>query len=84
MVAKSQSKAARWYRKAAEQGDAMAQNNLGAMYMNGLGVKKRDLRAAAFWYYKAGEQDGHQHRREERDKPRVLNRVVGALVKREG
>ena len=31
--------AAKWYRKAADQGDAKAQNTLGAMYYHGLGVK---------------------------------------------
>ena len=29
-----------WYKKAAEQGDADAQNNLGIMYERGYGVKK--------------------------------------------
>jgi uncharacterized protein len=44
-----------WYRKAAEQGHAAAQNNLGAMYAHGRGVPQ-DYAAAASWYRKAAEQ----------------------------
>lgn len=47
--------AARWYRKAAEQGHATAQCNLGYMYDDGLGVAK-DYSEAARWYRKAAEQ----------------------------
>lgn len=47
--------AARWYRLAAEQGVADAQNNLGAMYQNGLGVPL-DLAEAAKWYRLAADQ----------------------------
>ena len=47
--------AVRWYRKAAEQGSAAAQNNLGAMYSNGKGVPKDDQQAVQ-WYRKAAEQ----------------------------
>ena len=36
----------------AQQGDAMAQNNLGAMYHNGQGVAKNDKQAVA-WFQKA-------------------------------
>ncbi len=32
--------AARWFRKAAEQGNGFAQNNLGVMYAQGQGVAK--------------------------------------------
>jgi len=42
-------------RKAAEQGDAKAQYNLGAMYDNGRGVPQNDAEAVA-WYRKAAEQ----------------------------
>ncbi len=43
------------YRKAAEQGNASAQNNLGVMYDNGLGVAQ-DYKQASVWYRKAAEQ----------------------------
>ena len=54
-VAQDYAKAARWYRKAAKQGDAMAQSNLGAMYTEGYGVAQ-DYAEAAQWYRKAAEQ----------------------------
>ena len=44
--------AVKWYRKAAEQGDALAQNNLGLMYANGEGVPEDD-REAVKWYQRA-------------------------------
>src|ERR1035438_7166119 len=44
-----------WYRKAADQGYAMAQTNLGYMYEAGKGVMQ-NYDAAARWYRKAAEQ----------------------------
>ena len=44
-----------WYRKAAEQGDAKAQFNLGLMYANGRGVRQDDAQAEQ-WYRKAAKQ----------------------------
>ena len=41
--------AANWFRKAAEQGDAYSQCNLGALYANGQGVPQ-DYAEAYFWY----------------------------------
>lgn len=41
-----------WYRKAADQGDTAAQNNLGLAYENGLGVTKDEQRALD-WYLRA-------------------------------
>jgi TPR repeat protein len=37
-VKRDYGEAMRWYRKAADQGDAFAQNNVGWLYANGLGV----------------------------------------------
>ncbi|MEA1946190.1 MAG: tetratricopeptide repeat-containing serine protease family protein [Thermodesulfobacteriota bacterium] len=54
-VPKEYTKAAEWYRKAAEQGDAFAQSELGSMYYNGEGVTK-DYTEAVKWYRKAAEQ----------------------------
>ena len=48
-------KAAKWWRKAAEQGHKNAQYNLGLAYDNGKGVEK-DHSAAMEWYHKAAEQ----------------------------
>ena len=47
--------ALREFRVLAEQGDADAQFNLGAMYYNGYGVPQDDVQAAN-WYRKAAEQ----------------------------
>ena len=49
-------KAKNWYLKAAEQGDASAQYNLGLMYDTGKGVAQDCQRRE--WYLKAAEQ-GH-------------------------
>jgi TPR repeat protein len=48
-VTKDEAEAVNWYRKAAEQGYAKAQSNLGFMYSNGYGVPK-DETAAYMWY----------------------------------
>ena len=45
----------RWYRMAAEHGQANAQLNLGAAYTNGRGVLKDDAEAVK-WYRLAAEQ----------------------------
>jgi TPR repeat protein len=47
--------AAKWFRKAAEQGNADAQFKLGTMYDNGQGVP-RDYAEATKWFRKAAEQ----------------------------
>jgi TPR repeat protein len=54
-VPKDQAEAVRWFLRAAEQGLAEAQNNLGWVYANGFGVPK-DKAEAARWYRKAAEQ----------------------------
>jgi TPR repeat protein len=47
--------AASWYRKSAEQGNAMAQYNLGVIYDDGQGVPQ-DYAVAMSWYRKAADQ----------------------------
>jgi uncharacterized protein len=47
-----------WLSKAATQGDVIAENALGIMYLNGQGVIADESLAAA-WFLKAAEQ-GHQ------------------------
>ena len=39
----------KWYHKAADQGYAKAQYNLGAMYANGQGVEQNYITAYAWW-----------------------------------
>ena len=47
--------AVKWYRKAADQGDASAQDNLGTMLHQGRGVLRDDTEAAK-WILKAADQ----------------------------
>jgi TPR repeat protein len=54
-VTKDDTEAVKWFRKAAEQGNATGQYNLGIMYENGYGVTK-DYSEAVKWYRKAAEQ----------------------------
>jgi TPR repeat protein len=54
-VAKDEAEAVKWYRKAAEQGNAGAQFNLGFCYAYGQGVVKNEAEAVK-WYRKAAEQ----------------------------
>jgi len=54
-ISKDDAEAVAWYRKAAEQGYAGGQNNLGVMYMKGRGIRQDDVEAVA-WYRKAAEQ----------------------------
>jgi TPR repeat protein len=59
-VPKDDEEAARWYRKAADQGHADAQAKLGLMYYTGVGVipRGKDYREAIHWFRKAADQ-GH-------------------------
>ncbi|MEI8182452.1 MAG: tetratricopeptide repeat protein, partial [Desulfomonile sp.] len=47
--------ALKWYRKAADQGDAIAQRFLGFMYYEGQGVPQ-NYKEALKWYRKAADQ----------------------------
>lgn len=49
-------RAVRWWCRAAEQGCAQAQNNLGHAYEQGDGVE-RDYNKAAYWYRKAAREN---------------------------
>ena len=54
--------AAKWYRKAAEQGNSDAQYSLGHMYLFGLGVRQNS-RDAANWFLKAAAQGNAKARK---------------------
>jgi TPR repeat protein len=54
-VAQDDALAAAWYRKAADQGNAKAQHNLGVLYNFGRGVAQDDAQAVA-WFRKAADQ----------------------------
>ena len=53
-------RAVHWYTKAAEQGHAQAQFNLGVCFLTGQGVEQ-DLARAVHWYTKAAEQGDPKH-----------------------
>jgi len=55
-VPRDAGRAVRFFERAAEQGDARAQCNLGAMYAQGIGVDQ-DYAEARRWYEKSAEQD---------------------------
>jgi uncharacterized protein len=58
-VLKDSAQAVDWFRKAAEQDDAAAQNGLGVMYRDGEGVPKDSVRAVD-WFRKSAEHgDGY-------------------------
>ena len=54
-VEQNDSIAARWYQRAAEQGDARAQNNLGILYATGRGLPRNDMQAYG-WFKLAAAQ----------------------------
>jgi hypothetical protein len=56
-LAQSDEEAARWCRKAADQGHAEAQNSLGYKFFEGRGVAQSDTEAAR-WCRKAADQGG--------------------------
>lgn len=53
-VAKDKVEAVKWYRKAAEQGEADGQYRLGEMYDKGLGVES-NANEAVKWFRKAAD-----------------------------
>ncbi len=54
-LAKNDSDAVQWFRKAAKQGEVRAQYNLAIAYYRGIGTKK-DLAQAVKWFYAAANQ----------------------------
>jgi predicted aspartyl protease len=57
-VAQDYAQAVAWYRKAADKGDAVAQNNLGLMYSSGQGVLQDNVRAYMWFSLAASGSDG--------------------------
>ena len=58
--------ALKWYRLAADQGNAFAQNDLGLMYEKGQGVPQ-DIVRAHMWFNLSGAQ-GHEQGLKNRDR----------------
>lgn len=59
VVGDNNKRAADWYEKSAEQGNAYAQNNLGYMYYHGKGIEQ-DYEKTFYWFKKSAEQ-GHAY-----------------------
>ena len=80
--AKDYAEAVRWYRRAAEQGDADAQYNLGLKYLDGEGVPQ-DYARAYGWLnlaasrFPASEQDRRDEAVEMRDQAASLLTPAG-------
>ena len=64
-VLQNYKQAAEWFRKAAEQGNTGAQNNLGFMYANGQGVTQNRIEAHK-WFNIAGA-NGFEDARKQRE-----------------
>ena len=64
-VLKDDAEAVRWYRLAAEQGNAIAQFNLGVTYANGQGVLKDSV--LAHMWYNIASANGNEAARKLRD-----------------
>ena len=64
-----ETEAVKWFRSAAEQGDAEAQNNLGVMYASGKGVPQ-DYVQALMWFSLAALQSPNS------DQPKDRNDAV--------
>ncbi len=65
-VPENYKESARWYRKAAEQGHAKAQNSLGFRYAHGRGVPEDHILAYAWWNIAAtnGEEQAREGKEE--------------------
>jgi TPR repeat protein len=58
-VKQDYTEAMKWYQKAVDQGNMVAQRNIGVMYENGWGVNQ-DYNEALKWYLKAAEPRGRR------------------------
>jgi TPR repeat protein len=77
-LAQSYEKAAMWWQKAAEQGDADAQFNLGLLFEDGHGVVQ-SKKKATMWWQKAAEQ-GHEQALQKLSRKKLLSSPVSAFI----
>jgi TPR repeat protein len=75
-VPENDAEAVKWYRKAAEQGDAKAQNNLGSRYAQGEGVPENSIKAYVWW--SMGKTQGQESAKENLDilKPQMTKQQI--------
>ena len=72
MKPKNDEEAVTWCRKAADQGNATAQYNLGVMYDKGEGVPKNDVEAYKWWLLAAAK--GNEEAKE------AANNIEGSIT----
>jgi S1-C subfamily serine protease len=68
-----------WYRKAAEQGLASAQNSLGDMYYNGRGVPQ-DYMRAYMWFNLAASSSNADDKKSAEDRDIVSRKMIPAQI----
>jgi TPR repeat protein len=79
-VRQNNTEAARWFRAAADQGLADAQNNLALMYANGSGVVRDDIEAYKWLEIAATRTTGDDSRRSTDSRNRIAMRLTAAQV----
>ena len=70
----------KWYRKAVEQGDAVAQYNLGVMYFKGQGVPQDFIRAYTWYSVAAAALSGDDGQTTMKNRDIVALRVTAAQI----
>ena len=70
-----------WLRKAAEQGDASAQYNLGGMYVKGQGVIKDIVYAYMWWNLASANVDNHAVKNREIAETRMTSAQIAEAQK---
>jgi TPR repeat protein len=69
-----------WYEKAAAQGYAPAQTNLGVLYHNGQGVPQDYVQAYMWWSVAAGHSTGNDQKLAADDREAVARRMTPAQI----
>ena len=72
--------ALKWYRKAAEQGLAQAQGNLGVLYELGHGVPRDVIRAHVWYSVAAAALSGDDGKRAMKNRDGVASRMTAAQI----
>ncbi|MEE9608205.1 MAG: tetratricopeptide repeat protein, partial [Myxococcota bacterium] len=82
-VPEDNTEAVKWFRKAADQGHARAQNKLGMMYAHGKGVSEDDTEAVKWYRRAAGQGDAAAQYRLDHHRPVRLSANQPALHDRQ-
>jgi TPR repeat protein len=79
-VPQDHTKAAKWFRKAAEQGDAQAQYNLGLMYDKGQGVPQNYILAHMWFNLAVSALEGKGRNDAEKIRDLVASKMTPAQI----